>query len=111
MATVAPEPSFLATRRGKLTTALLCAIAFRDFGDASIVNAALASIRRALLLGAGPAVGPQRLPAHQPVGVSDRCCRGNAGRPPSFPVSVQRPTNQGLSLARITAGPQRPLRP
>jgi EmrB/QacA subfamily drug resistance transporter len=40
--------SFLATRRGKLTLALLCAIAFLDFVDASIVNIALPSIRRAL---------------------------------------------------------------
>jgi MFS family permease len=42
------EPSFLATRRGKLTLALLCGVAFLDFVDASIVNVALPSIRRAL---------------------------------------------------------------
>ena len=42
------QPSFLATRRGKLTLALLCAVAFLDFVDASIVNIALPSIRRAL---------------------------------------------------------------
>ncbi len=42
------EPSFLATRRGKLTLALLCGIAFLDFVDASIVNVALPSIRRSL---------------------------------------------------------------
>jgi EmrB/QacA subfamily drug resistance transporter len=41
-------PSFLATRRGKLTLALLCAIAFLDFVDASIVNLALPAIRRDL---------------------------------------------------------------
>ncbi len=40
--------SFLATRCGKLTLALLCAVAFLDFVDASIVNIALPSIRRAL---------------------------------------------------------------
>jgi EmrB/QacA subfamily drug resistance transporter len=40
--------SFLATRRGTLTLALLCAVAFLDFVDASIVNIALPSIRRAL---------------------------------------------------------------
>jgi EmrB/QacA subfamily drug resistance transporter len=40
--------SFLSTRRGKLTLALLCAVAFLDFVDASIVNIALPSIRRAL---------------------------------------------------------------
>jgi EmrB/QacA subfamily drug resistance transporter len=37
--------SFLATSRGKLTLALLCAVAFIDFIDASIVNIALPSIR------------------------------------------------------------------
>jgi EmrB/QacA subfamily drug resistance transporter len=45
---MATEASFLATRRGKLTLALLCAVAFLDFVDASIVNVALPSIRRAL---------------------------------------------------------------
>ena len=44
----ATTPSFLATRRGKLTLALLCAVAFLDFVDGSIVNIALPSIRRAL---------------------------------------------------------------
>src|SRR5204863_3423420 len=48
MATTIPQPSFLATRRGKLTLALLCAVAFLDFVDASIVNVALPSIRRDL---------------------------------------------------------------
>jgi EmrB/QacA subfamily drug resistance transporter len=42
------HPSFLSTRRGKLTLALLCCVAFLDFVDASIVNLALPSIRRAL---------------------------------------------------------------
>ncbi|HXL20287.1 MAG TPA: MFS transporter, partial [Streptosporangiaceae bacterium] len=42
------QPSFLATRRGKLTLALLCAVAFLDFIDASIVNLALPSIRHDL---------------------------------------------------------------
>jgi EmrB/QacA subfamily drug resistance transporter len=42
------QPSFLSTRRGKLTLALLCAVAFLDFVDASITNVALPSIRRAL---------------------------------------------------------------
>jgi EmrB/QacA subfamily drug resistance transporter len=46
--TATPDTSFLATRRGKLTLALLCAVAFLDFVDASIVNIALPSIRRAL---------------------------------------------------------------
>src|SRR6266511_2203683 len=48
MARSAPQPSFLATRRGKLTLALLAAVAFLDFVDASIVNIALPSIRRDL---------------------------------------------------------------
>jgi len=48
MAPLAPHRSFLATRRGKLTLALLAAIAFLDFVDASIVNVALPSIRRSL---------------------------------------------------------------
>ena len=43
-----PEHPFLATRTGKLTLALLCAVAFLDFVDASIVNVALPSIRQAL---------------------------------------------------------------
>src|SRR5437763_7672134 len=50
MTTVTPrrENSFLATRRGKLTLALLCSVAFLDFVDAPIVNVALPSIRHAL---------------------------------------------------------------
>src|SRR5437764_13123988 len=48
MSTATDHSSFLATRRGKLTLALLCAIAFLDFVDASITNVALPSIRHAL---------------------------------------------------------------
>jgi EmrB/QacA subfamily drug resistance transporter len=48
MASAAPPASFLATTRGKLTLALLAAVAFLDFVDASIVNVALPSIRRDL---------------------------------------------------------------
>src|SRR5258708_8698116 len=48
MAAVTSQPSFLATRRGQLTLALLCAVAFLDFTDASIVNIALPSIRHDL---------------------------------------------------------------
>jgi EmrB/QacA subfamily drug resistance transporter len=40
--------SFLATRRGKSILALLCALAFLDFVDASIVNIALPDIRKDL---------------------------------------------------------------
>src|SRR5437764_5523872 len=42
------QPSFLATRQGKLTLAFLCMVGFLDFVDASIVNVALPSIRRDL---------------------------------------------------------------
>jgi EmrB/QacA subfamily drug resistance transporter len=45
MATTALQPSVLATRRGKLTLVVLCAVAFLDFVDASIVNIALPAIR------------------------------------------------------------------
>src|SRR3982075_399859 len=48
MAASSPRSSFLASRRGKLTLALLCVVAFLDFADASIVNVALPSIRREL---------------------------------------------------------------
>ena len=48
MAASSPRSSFLATRRGKLTLALLCVVAFLDFVDASIVNVALPSIQRDL---------------------------------------------------------------
>ncbi len=40
--------SFLATRRGKVLLAFLCAVAFLDFLDTSIVNVALPSIARDL---------------------------------------------------------------
>jgi len=45
---VTTQPSFLATRRGKLMLALLCLVAFLDFVDGSIVNIALPSIRHDL---------------------------------------------------------------
>jgi MFS family permease len=48
MTTLPPQPSVLSTRSGKLTLTLLCAVAFLDFVDASIVNLALPSIRHAL---------------------------------------------------------------
>jgi len=48
MTAVTPQASFLATRHGKLMLGLLCAVAFLDFVDASIVNIALPSIRRDL---------------------------------------------------------------
>jgi hypothetical protein len=42
------QPSLLATGRGKLILALLCAVGFLDFVDASIVNIALPSVRHDL---------------------------------------------------------------
>src|SRR5947209_11319603 len=45
---VPAPPSFLTTRRGKLTLAFLCMVGFLDFVDASIVNVALPSIRKDL---------------------------------------------------------------
>src|SRR5918912_301146 len=45
---IAAPPSFLATRRGKLTLAFLCMVGFLDFVDASIVNIALPDIRKDL---------------------------------------------------------------
>ena len=42
---LAPPPSFLATPRGKVTLALLCAVTFLDVVDGSIVNVALPTIR------------------------------------------------------------------
>src|SRR3954449_3425439 len=48
IAAPAAPPSALATRRGRLTLALLCAVAFLDFVDASIVNVALPAIRKDL---------------------------------------------------------------
>ena len=41
-------PSFLGTRRGKLTLALVCTVAFIDILDGSIVNIALPQISRHL---------------------------------------------------------------
>src|ERR1700751_2435834 len=46
--TQAEGVSALATRRGKLTLAFVCAVAFLDFVDASIVNVALPTIRHDL---------------------------------------------------------------
>ncbi|MGD0699662.1 MAG: DHA2 family efflux MFS transporter permease subunit [Trebonia sp.] len=44
-AATATHPSFLSTRRGKLTLALVCLAGFLDFVDTTIVNVALPSIR------------------------------------------------------------------
>lgn len=45
MTSITHQPSYLSTRRGKLTLALLAAVGFLDFVDASIVNVALPHIR------------------------------------------------------------------
>jgi EmrB/QacA subfamily drug resistance transporter len=45
VATSPPNPLYLATPRGRLMLALLCAVAFLDFVDASIINVALPAIR------------------------------------------------------------------
>jgi EmrB/QacA subfamily drug resistance transporter len=43
-----PSPSFLSTRRGRLTLGLVCLAGFLDFIDTTIVNVALPSIRHGL---------------------------------------------------------------
>jgi MFS family permease len=43
--TAPPEGSFLATGRGQVTLALLCAVTFLDVMDGAIVNVALPTIR------------------------------------------------------------------
>jgi EmrB/QacA subfamily drug resistance transporter len=48
MTTATQPPSFVSTHRGKMLLLLLCAVAFMDFVDASIVNIALPSIQHAL---------------------------------------------------------------
>ena len=84
MTSTVANTSFLATRRGKLTLALLCAVAFLDFVDASIVNVALPSIRRALHFSvAEPAVGPERLPADLRRLHAARRPRRRPARPPA----------------------------
>ena len=84
MSSTLAAPSFLATRRGKLTLALLCAVAFLDFVDASIVNIALPYIReRPGLLRAGPAVGA-RAATCSPTAAS--CC--SAAAPPTCSAAV-----------------------
>ena len=48
MASGPSDPPLLATTRGRLVLAMLCAVAFLDFVDASIINVALPSIRHDL---------------------------------------------------------------
>jgi EmrB/QacA subfamily drug resistance transporter len=48
MHTTIPDTSFLSTRKGRLTLALVCLAGFLDFVDTTIVNVALPSIRQHL---------------------------------------------------------------
>jgi MFS family permease len=45
VSTAPPEGPFLATGRGRVTLALLCAVTFLDVMDGAIVNVALPTIR------------------------------------------------------------------
>lgn len=89
MSSPSSEKSFLATRRGKLTLLLLCAVAFLDFVDAPIVNVALPSIRHAL---------------HFSV-ASLRGCRGRHTHPPPPPCDRESREPHGALLLE-TAGCQ-----
>jgi len=63
-ATSAP-PSFLETRRGKLTLALVVTVAFIDLLDASIVKyRSAADLKASARHRTEPAVGRERLSAH-----------------------------------------------
>src|SRR5260370_747734 len=129
MAASSPHSSFLATRRGKLTLALLCAVAFLDFVDASIVNVALPSIRRDLhfsvqslvwvpsgylltyggvMLLRGPAPrlvrGPPLLRARP-----GRVCGPSPGRALRRPRALPRPAPVASARPLARAGAVRPL--
>ena len=123
MAAPTAQPwSFLATGRGKITLALLCAVTFLDVVDGSIVNVALPTIRTHLgfsvqnlqwvvsgylityggflLLG-----GPGRRPARAAAAADrrDRAVRGllaglRAGRQPG--AAGRRPARPGFSGRR-----------
>ena len=56
--------SLLATRRGRLTLLLLCAVQFLDVADSSIMNVALPSIRRDLGFSVQDLQWVLRLPGH-----------------------------------------------
>src|SRR5205814_5599846 len=60
-----PGASFLATRKGQLTLAFLCLVAFMDFMGFAIMTVALPTIQRDLHFSpAEPAMGHQRLHRH-----------------------------------------------
>ena len=48
MVTDSADSPFISTARGRLTLTVLCAVAFLDFVDASIINVALPSLRHSL---------------------------------------------------------------
>ena len=86
VASTASPTLVLDTKRGKQILALLLAVAFLDFVDASIVNVALPSIRADLgLHRAEPAVGAQRLPADLRRLHAARRPRRRPARPPPRP--------------------------
>ena len=83
MQTSTHHTSFLSTRRGKLTLALVCLAGFLDFVDTTIVNVALPSIRHGLGFSvAEPAVGHQRIPADLWRTAAPRRPRRRSARPP-----------------------------
>ena len=83
MQTPTNHTSFLSTRRGKLTLALVCLAGFLDFVDTTIVNVALPSIRHGLGFSVRePAVGHQRIPADLRRTAAARRPRRRPARPP-----------------------------
>jgi hypothetical protein len=58
--TAPPEGSFLATGRGKVTLALLCAVTFLDVMDGAIVN--VAPIRWSRCRSSGSRAWPRPMP-------------------------------------------------
>jgi len=63
--------SFLGTRRGKLTLALLCGVQFLDVLDASIVNVALPSIQHSLHFSSRTCSGSSAATSSR---LADSCC-------------------------------------
>ena len=117
--------SFLSTRRGKLTLALVCLAGFLDFVDTTIVNVALPSIRHGLgfsvanlqwvisgyLLTYGGLLllgGPRRRPARPSPAAGgrnlrcSRCPPWPAGLAGSDAVMIAARLAQGLGAAMMT---------
>jgi len=72
--------SFPATRRGRLTLLVVCAVQFPGIADSPIMNAALPPIRRDLGL---PVQGLQRVLSGYLLTYGVSCCR--AAGPPTCP--------------------------